>query len=156
MKNESFNKETDKQPSIGMVKKEILTQNCTYVSELLRPTEQGGKKGFTDGDGNWVIEPQFSDVDVFREGVAWVKTGDSWGLIDRNGKMLISPQYEDVREFNDGLANVRVNGLWGAVDKSGNMVVRPKFEAIYTFTDGVAMVKFDGKYGFVFAASARL
>lgn len=123
---------------------------------ILRPREENGQFGFVDKIGNWIINPQFGDVDVFREDVCWAKIGDKWGLIDRNGEFLINPRFDEAREFNEGLANVKIGDKWGVVDKEGNIVIRPEFDYIDSFKNGVAYVKDNGKYGFVFLAGNRI
>ena len=68
--------------------------------EILRPKVAEGKKGFVNAQNEWVITPNYEDVDVFREGLCWVKKGGKWGLINNNGECLIEPQFEDTKEFN--------------------------------------------------------
>lgn len=126
-----------------------LTNGDVLVSNVLRPKSKDGKAGFVDINDQWVINPQYDDVDVFREGVAWVKVSDKWGLIDRNGKMLINPQYDDAREFNDGVSPVKIDGHWGIVDKCGRVVANPEYDIIRPFKDGVAVIKKSGKFGFI-------
>lgn len=123
---------------------------------ILQPKRDSDKAGFVDDGGKWVVDPVYDDVDVFREGVAWVKVGDQWGLIDSEGTLIIEPKYEAIREFNDGMANVCLNGLWGVVDKRGKIVVSPEFEAIFPFNNGIAVVRRNGKYGFVFLTDHRI
>lgn len=123
---------------------------------ILSPRSEGDKKGFTDGNGNWIIHPQYEEVDVFREDVCWVKLNDKWGLIDRKGEFLITPRFDDAREFDQGLANVKIGPNWGVTDKSGNIRIRPEFDFIDSFRNGIAYVKKNGKYGFVFLDDNRI
>lgn len=86
----NLSKKTDNQSKKETVRNESLARNCISTSgKLLRPMEHDGKKGFVDEEGNWIIAPQYDDMDVFREGVAWVKADDSWGLVDHEGRVLI-------------------------------------------------------------------
>ena len=117
--------------------------------DILRPKALDGKKGFVNVHGEWVIAPEYEDVDVFREGVCWVKKGGKWGLINNNGECLIEPRFEDSREFNQGYANVKLQGKWGVIDRYGSMIFQPEFDLIRTFKDGVATVVKDGKSGFI-------
>lgn len=117
--------------------------------EILRPKTLDGKKGFVNPDNEWVIAPDYEDVDVFREGVCWIKQGGKWGLINKHGEYLIEPRFEDAREFNRGYANVRMQGKWGVIDRNGNMIFQPEFDLIRTFKDGVATVVKNNKSGFI-------
>lgn len=123
---------------------------------ILRAKKEGEFYGFADMAGDWIIKPRFEDVDVFREGVCWVKSEGKWGLIDPSGSFLIPPRFEGAREFNDGLANVKTGAKWGVIDREGNLVVNPEFDYIDSFKEGVAYVKNEGKYGFVFLENGRL
>ena len=130
--------------------------NNKYTKTILRPQEENCQYGFVDKNGNWIINPIYEDVDVFREEVCWVKLKDKWGLIDRNGEFLIHPRFDGAREFNEGLANVKIANKWGVVDKEGNIIIRPEFDYIDSFKNGVAYIKNQGKYGFVFLDGNRI
>ena len=123
---------------------------------ILRPQEEIGQFGFVDKRGNWIINPQYDDVDVFRENVCWVMKDKKWGLIDSEGNFIISPQYQGAREFNKGLANIKIADKWGVIDKEGKLIIRPEFDFIDSFKDGIAYVKNNGKYGFVFIENNRI
>lgn len=125
-------------------------------NNILRPFSDGDKYGFIDGEGTLKIKPQFDEVDVYREGVCWVRLDDKWGLIDTEGKFLIVPRFEEAREFNDGLANVKISGYWGVVNRKGEIIIRPEFDFIDSFKNGVAYIKKNGKYGFVFLKDNRI
>ena len=62
-----------------------------------------------DGEGNWVIEPQFASALSFSEGLAGAQSteGDQlWGYIDKTGAWVIEPAFEGVADFSEGLAAV--------------------------------------------------
>ncbi|WP_026988340.1 WG repeat-containing protein [Fodinicurvata fenggangensis] len=61
----------------------------------LYPMPKGGKWGYVDRDGNWVIEPQWEQVDDFSEGRAAVGTWQRWGIIDRSGSLVLDIEYEN-------------------------------------------------------------
>lgn len=91
---------------------------------------------------------EYEEIDVFREGVCWVKANGKWGLINSHGETIIKPQYDDIREFNEGFGYFKKSGKWGLVDKSGNEVFEPIFSSILMIREGMALVKINGKYGF--------
>ena len=96
---------------------------------------RGGKWGFIDPAGRWVVKPQFADVGDFHDGLAAVAViepggakkipdaeGDSftivdvadqvkWGYIDKTGRVVIIPQYADAEDFEGGLARVNLGGV---------------------------------------------
>lgn len=75
-----------------------------------------GKWGFTDKDGNLVIEPQYEDAASFCNGYAAVKLNGKWGYIDSDGKMIIKPYFDDAIPFNSrGCTFVKLNDSWSFI-----------------------------------------
>jgi hypothetical protein len=51
----------------------------------------GGKWGYIDVKGSWLIKPVFDSVSSFEDGLAKVYIGDKWGYINRTGKYIWQP-----------------------------------------------------------------
>lgn len=117
--------------------------------KIFYPKEVNGKKGFTNEKKEWVIMPQFDDVDVFREEVCWVKSNHKWGLINTDGEFLIKPRFDDAREFNQGYANIKIGNKWGVIDKKGNSIFKPQFDIIRTIKNGFSTVVCNNMSGFI-------
>ena len=119
------------------------------------------KQGFMNRQGKVVIEPVFSKVNYFNDGVALVGEQGDWGYIDKNGKTIIEIQYRWATDFQDGLAQVMVrveeNGKKTMkttfIDKKGNEALSKKFDfnSSYEslFKDGITCIAKDGKWGFI-------
>lgn len=75
-------------------------------SEELAAVPIGGKFGFVDKSGNFVIPAQFDAVGRFSHGLAAVRKGERSGFIDKAGKFVIKPKYLYCADFSDGLAAV--------------------------------------------------
>ncbi len=105
----------------------------------------GGKYGFVDRKGNWVIAPQFEAVGSFSEGLAAAWGEGGWGYINRRGKFVIKPQFPDVYSggsFLNGLARgqlekregIHFTGGWvtasggrsGYINKRGEVIATQK------------------------------
>ena len=71
----------------------VDTLAYAFNSGLL-PAASGGKWGFMDTTGKWVIDPQFEGVAGFADGRAPVLVGGRWGYIDQRGKFVVNPQYD--------------------------------------------------------------
>ena len=90
-----------------------------------------GKWGYIDKTGKIVIQPQFSYVEAFSDGLAAVKIHDNddekWGYIDKTGKIVIQPQFSQAGTFSEGLATVLIeNGTkknYVMIDKTGKIVI---------------------------------
>jgi hypothetical protein len=51
----------------------------------------GGRWGFVDKDGKFVINPQFDDAMPFSNGLARVKISRKLGYVDQSGKYVWNP-----------------------------------------------------------------
>ena len=62
---------------------------CYSVESGEHSFPAGGKWGFTNRQGDVVIEPQFDAIKkLFKDGKAEVKLNDEWLMIDRTGRVL--------------------------------------------------------------------
>ena len=115
----------------------------------LAPARSGGKWGYIDATGKWIIDPQFERAGNFAEGFAQVVVGGQTGYIDSKGNFVINPQYDIGDEFYEGLARVRSGGKWGFIDRKGRVVGDTKFLAAGHFSDGLAPVRTEDGWGFI-------
>ena len=97
----------------------------------------------------WVVEPRFTFVDNFSEGLAAVKQTEKYGFIDKTGKWIIEPQFDDVHGFSEGLAAVSKKGKYGFIDKNGQWIIVPQFKNARNFSEGLAAAQKNNKYGFI-------
>ena len=135
--------------------------------------------GLKDADGNILVEPRYTWVFPFSEGLAAVVTGGDdvdytgpggttpegrLGFIDESGREVIAPQFLDHIAyhtggnyygectrglFSEGLAPVCIDGLFGFIDTKGKVVIPAKYVFAEPFHDGRAMVMKDEKCGFI-------
>jgi hypothetical protein len=137
-------------------------------SEGLAAVNINGKFGYINKKSEIVINPQFSYVFPFREGIAWVCTSKEivgvmaslasdvkWGCIDKKGNFIIPYQkFYWPNSFFESLSSVNLieqNGInkWGFIDKTGNIIIQPQFDLPGYFHEGLASVKVGDKYGFI-------
>lgn len=116
-------------------------------SEGLAPVMKGGKWGYIDIEGKYVIAPRFNYAKSFSEGLAAVNIGEGkWGYIDHSGKFVIPPKfginelYGRGHVFSEGLALVYIGDDRVFIDKKGRTVLKPNFTEVESFTDGIAAV----------------
>lgn len=130
------------------------------ISEVnLIPVKSGKEFQYIDKEGKIVINPQFKNATVFRDGLALVETsGDEpkFGFITEDGKYAVNAQYKEATVFSDGLAwVVAENAAPTAIDKKGETkFTLQDAEKVRLFKDGLAafsMVNEEGdeKWGFV-------
>jgi len=137
----------------------------------LAPAASGGKWGYLNPKGEWVITPQFESVHGFDDGLAPVKIGQHWGLIDRGGKFVVNPQYDHVFGISEGYAIVEsgtgtIPGCpqycsnYSFIRTNGQPVGAATFtqhpnpdgsysSPVRAFSEGLAAVKTDDGWGFI-------
>ena len=91
-------------------------------------------------DGNWAVEPQFSNVRAYSEGFAAVEMDEKWGFIDASGKLVIAASYREVFDFHGGRAAVRSMSTYGYIDPDGELAIPAQFDKAGDFGNDMAFV----------------
>ena len=110
-------------------------------SMRLFPISENRKYGFMDAAGKTVIEPRFTAIRRFHEGLAAVRVDKKWGFINEKGETVIEPRFFEVKPFSEGRAGVQVGGRWGFIDREGKIAVEPSYRSVREFHRGLARVK---------------
>ena len=77
-----------------------FTDGLALVSE-------GGREGFIDTDGNYVIKlTDKVDYASFSDGYALIRKGNKWGFIDKKGNIVIKPAFYGAADFKEGFASI--------------------------------------------------
>lgn len=80
-------------------------ENLKHTDENLFPFIHSSKYGFADANGNVIIPEQYESVSLFSEGMAFVKSNDTWKVIDTDCNELFSFSAEYTpTEFKNGKA----------------------------------------------------
>jgi len=94
---------------------------------VLKPIMKDFKYGFTDSEGNIVIEPIYDEVSDFSEGYARVKMHWKYGFINKQGQNTVLCSYDDASNFMNGMARVKLNFKTGFINTLGELVVPLEF-----------------------------
>ena len=118
----------------------------------------GGKTGYIDESGRYIVEPQFAlSSDFGQHGDperARVSLAGKNGMIDKTGKLVIPAKYDRFdQRFDDGMICMVQGGLFGVIDRNGKIVLPAKYQRILPFSEGLAAVKENDLWGFVDRAS---
>lgn len=108
--------------------------------------DKNGKYGFVNGQGKWVISPQFDDAWGFNDGIARIKLKSKYGYIKMDGSYLLEPQFDDIGSFENGIAKIELNDKYGFIKADGSFIAMPQFDRAYDFEKGKAMVLLEGKW----------
>lgn len=96
-----------------------ITLNTHAQIELFKDSKTG-KFGFTDENGDWIIQPQFEEgEDFYGYDFAFVKKGGKWGLINRKGETVLPFAYgkPGYPEYDDHQVPVVKNKKHGIINK---------------------------------------
>jgi|GEM_PF-4001719 len=130
-----------------------------FDEEGVAQASQGGRAGFVNTSGQYVVQPQFDEITgyqgrYFREGLAAARAGDRWGFIDRQGRWVINPQFVYVGSFDsEGLAMAATGSgeanRTGFINRRGEWVIQPQFNYAYGFNDEPLTAVRLGPWGFI-------
>jgi len=109
--------------------------------ERLFIIKKDSKYGLIDRRGKIVVQPQFTNITFWSEGLNGVEINKKWGFIDRSGKVVIPAQFDSAGMFSEGLASVKINGKHGFINKKGKIVIAPRYFAALDFHEGLAAVR---------------
>jgi WG containing repeat len=111
--------------------------NCKSAQEGRCIVEDDDGYGCLDTEGNWIVKPQYWDIQNFSEGLAATAIDrNEWGFLDLAGNVAIPFQFEEATPFYEGLAGVKINGKWGFIDKLGKVVIEPQYDYLHMYADG--------------------
>ncbi len=114
--------------------------------------------GVIDTLGNWLIKPEYDDIETFKDHVIVMNNGEFKKMYDYNGNLLHDNLIDEIErlEYSKTFINVqtglpensqvlnedymayRVNNNYGLMDKSGRFITKP----IYTNIQGVTPTVF--------------
>ena len=132
--------------TLGLVALLMMGSACSDKADPLKmeliPVKRAEQWGYVDKQGINVINPQFSQADFFRDGLALVRDlQGKVGFINAKGTYEITPQYLKGLPFSEGLTFVvSKGGSPTCIDKTG----RVKFVMDYArfvcpFSEGLAV-----------------
>lgn len=94
---------------------EALLQAVEGVPDAdnLELAPRGGRWGYTDTQGRWVIQPVYRSAFDFREGYAAVQLGDVWQYIDRHARQKMNcAEASAIKSVRNGRARLLIDGEW--------------------------------------------
>lgn len=116
---------------------------CWVFAQQLTPcSDELGKWGFADEDGQIVIPALYDDVEPFQGDIAVVQKDSLWGFIDRNGSPLgRGVVYNVITSFgNDGLYKAYYKGKWRLYGVNGDELPSHAYDVVSIVHRGVAVV----------------
>ena len=62
---------------------------------LYPATDENGKWGYIDADGNWIVAAEYDSAELFWGSIAWVEKDGLWGAVNDKGGLVIDCIYEE-------------------------------------------------------------
>lgn len=111
----------------------------------------GNAAGVIDETGKLVVQPKFTGLLPFSEGLAAYNSGSRWGYVDPTGQVVIPAAFEEAGSFSCGVAFVKLAGLYGLIDQKGEWLCRPMFASAAEFREGLGLVQraFTSPFGYL-------
>jgi len=124
---------------------DLLAFAAELLSSFLKPTslrevgpfvgglaaaKLGGKVGYIDKKGEWIVPPKFAEgLEFGKEGLASVATGGLEKYLTLSGAVAFESPGSGGQDFNEGLAPVTQRGHVGYLDSRGRIVIPARFDA---------------------------
>lgn len=111
--------------------------------------QKEGLYGFTDENGEIIVEPKYESVENFSESRAIVSYDGFFGLIDDAGNEIITTMWDEMSYDGSYLCYVERDGLCGVIDRTGKVIVPPIWDWTGEYAQSRLLVEQGGKYGFL-------
>jgi hypothetical protein len=108
-----------------------------------------GKWGVIDLRGNWLLAPQFDQLNVKDDGTLLVSQQGKLLTLDGNGKPLPEDRPAAIAPSSEGLTSACQALRCGFADQAGNWVIAPQFDYAFAFSEGVARVVKNGLIAYI-------
>lgn len=126
---------------------DLVEKEISLSEQLLLPlTTNNYKIGFIDTLGNWHINPQYDDVNFFKEGYSAVCKNDSCYYITKDGKRISKDVFDEVENFKQGVAVVLKDKLFYLVNRT-LQIISKGYQELNKLSDGLYVCKNDKLYG---------
>lgn len=105
--------------------------SSTTVDLIPKFDRTTGLYGYVNQSGTWIIQPQFSWVSPFSEGLAAVAENreymPKWGYIKPDGTYAIAPKFDGAYSFRNGIAVVKDNLFAATINKQGEYLKKTEY-----------------------------
>jgi hypothetical protein len=128
--------------------KEDLKQDKEIFLENYFPVVSDQKFGYMNSNGRVVIEPQYDEVGVFRNGLAVVSKDSKYGIINKKNELIVDFIYDEILDFQEDRAIVIKGDTYNLVDRSGKEISSSPFIDLTSFSSKIYIGIKDSFYQF--------
>ena len=108
----------------------------------------GGRYGYINPDGKYVINPQFEDAGIFRR-TRGGQDGRNGASLTRPGKLSSTRSLKGRSRFPKGWRRSGRAANGGSLTRPGKLIINPQFERAGSFVKGLAPVRQGKQWGFI-------
>lgn len=114
---------------------------------------QGGKWGFIDINGKWMLEPRYESALDYQQGIARVRVDGKWGAVNSSYEFAVKPEFDFIEYlYAEGGKTLLTVGLTqdgiGFMDEKGELVILPQFKEAGEFHEGLVRIRENGLWGY--------
>ncbi|MDU1906282.1 MAG: WG repeat-containing protein [Dysgonomonas sp.] len=127
------------------IKKISLADKLSYV-----PFYEKKEWGYTDMDGNILIEARYDSVSLFEGDIARVNLNGKWGVIDRTGKEITPFKYSRINPIGSNIYTsvFSEENKEGLILRDGTETIEPIYDKIeFHFEDELVLIYQEGNQG---------
>jgi len=115
---------------------------------------EGGRWGYVDRYGSFVLSPKYLHAMPFSDGLAHVVIEEPGGqhqscYIDHAGAVVFKASYDHCGQFHEGFAGVEYDGKRGYIDSRGVLVIGTGLDGGFHFSEGLASVCKNKRWGYI-------
>lgn len=156
-------KKNGKYGFVDIFKKEVVAIQYDEVGRFsngMAYVKKDGKYGFVNTDGELITKieydevehkvegrivyikdgERYDEVELYAEGMAWVKKEGKFGFVSHEGKAITPTKYDEVLPFKEELARVKKGNKYGFINLKGEECIPLKYTFVESFSDGLARV----------------
>ena len=106
--------------------------------------------GILDERLNYIIEPQFTAIELIDSELAIFFNGEKYGLINMCGEIIVPSKYSNLYKIaGTNLFCCALNNKYGIINFDGCKITPLKYDSVKSFSEGYIKVEHNGLWGFI-------
>ncbi|MHA7128936.1 hypothetical protein [Algoriphagus namhaensis] len=114
------------------------------------------KSGLLSTSGNWLIQPNFEQLEILSSDRISFKSAGMFGLLDSSGQLISSAQWTAIKPFQSQITIAERDQMKFLLDKDGKVLTEEGFDEIYLLEGGKFIIGKDGKVGLLDSKAQQL
>ena len=104
---------------------------CFVSAQTLKiRTDNKGKCGYVNQQGNIVVPCKYETAFPFSNGVGKVGKGNKYGLVDASGREILPVKYDEIAPWGANLYRIKSGDSYGLISNAGAVLLKPKYSFI--------------------------